>query len=57
MMVRLFFKAKGKDRAILVTDGISATGMPGGTYMLGDMQVEVERWDAAPPTVPSPEAS
>src|SRR5580704_17823544 len=41
MMVRLFFKAKDKDRIILVTDGMSATGMPDGTYMLGDMKVEV----------------
>jgi N-acetylglucosamine-6-phosphate deacetylase len=41
LMVRLFFKAKEKDRIILVTDGMSATGMPDGTYMLGDMKVEV----------------
>jgi N-acetylglucosamine-6-phosphate deacetylase len=41
MMVRLFFKAKDKNRIILVTDGMSATGMPDGTYMLGDMEVEV----------------
>jgi N-acetylglucosamine-6-phosphate deacetylase len=41
MMVRLYFKAKGEDRIILVTDGMSATGMPDGTYMLGDMEVEV----------------
>ena len=41
IMVRLYFKAKGQDRIILVTDGISATGMPDGTYMLGDMEVEV----------------
>jgi N-acetylglucosamine-6-phosphate deacetylase len=41
LMVRLYFKAKGEDRAILVTDGISAIGMPDGTYMLGDMEVEV----------------
>ena len=41
LMVRLFFKAKDKDRMILVTDGMSAIGMPDGTYMLGDMQVEV----------------
>ena len=41
MMVRLFFKAKNCDRIILVTDGMSATGMPDGTYMLGDMEVEV----------------
>jgi N-acetylglucosamine-6-phosphate deacetylase len=41
MMVRLFFKAKDEDRIILVTDGMSATGMSDGTYMLGDVVVEV----------------
>jgi N-acetylglucosamine-6-phosphate deacetylase len=41
LMVRLFSKAKAKDRIILVTDGMSATGMPDGTYMLGGMKVEV----------------
>jgi len=41
MMVRLYFKAKNEDRIILVTDGISATGMPDGVYMLGDMEVVV----------------
>jgi N-acetylglucosamine-6-phosphate deacetylase len=41
MMVRLYFKAKGKEKIILVTDGMSATGMPDGVYMLGEMQVEV----------------
>jgi N-acetylglucosamine-6-phosphate deacetylase len=41
LMVRLFFKAKGASRTMLVTDGMSATGMPNGTYMLGGMQVEV----------------
>jgi N-acetylglucosamine-6-phosphate deacetylase len=41
LMVRLYFRAKCEDRVILVTDGISATGMPDGTYMLGDMEVEV----------------
>lgn len=39
--VRLFWKAKGPDRAILITDGISATGMPDGMYKLGDLDVEV----------------
>lgn len=42
IMIRLFFKAKGDDRIILITDGISATGMPDGTYLLGDMRVEVK---------------
>ncbi len=32
---------KGEDRAILVTDSISATGMPDGTYKLGNLTVEV----------------
>jgi N-acetylglucosamine-6-phosphate deacetylase len=41
MMVRLFYKAKDADRIILITDGISATGMPDGIYMLGNMQVEL----------------
>jgi N-acetylglucosamine-6-phosphate deacetylase len=40
-MVRLFFKAKGRRRAILITDGMSATGMPDGTYLLGGLRVEV----------------
>jgi N-acetylglucosamine-6-phosphate deacetylase len=39
--VKLFWKAKGPDRAILITDGISATGMPDGTYKLGNFSVEV----------------
>ena len=41
-VVRLWLKIKGDDRSILVTDGISATGMPDGNYMLGDFPVEVK---------------
>jgi N-acetylglucosamine-6-phosphate deacetylase len=41
-MVRLWLKMKGEERGILVTDGISATGMPEGTYMLGNLEVEVK---------------
>jgi len=40
-LVRLFLKAKGMTRSILITDGMSATGMPDGTYMLGGLVVEV----------------
>ena len=40
-MVRLFFKAKGAEKSILITDGMSATGMPDGGYKLGDLDVEV----------------
>jgi N-acetylglucosamine-6-phosphate deacetylase len=39
--VRLWLRAKGEARAILVTDGISATGMPEGNYMLGEFEVTV----------------
>jgi N-acetylglucosamine-6-phosphate deacetylase len=40
-MVRLFFKGKGADKTILITDGMAATGMPDGKYKLGDLDVEV----------------
>jgi N-acetylglucosamine-6-phosphate deacetylase len=39
--VRLWLRAKGEQSAILVTDGISATGMPDGEYMLGEFAVTV----------------
>jgi N-acetylglucosamine-6-phosphate deacetylase len=41
-IVRLWLKMKGEERAILVTDGMSATGMPDGSYMLGDFSVAVK---------------
>ena len=40
-MVRLWLKTKGPDRTILVTDSMAATGMPDGTYMLGNFEVTV----------------
>ena len=40
-LLRLFLRAKGLEKAILVTDGMSATGMPDGTYTLGGFPVEV----------------
>jgi N-acetylglucosamine-6-phosphate deacetylase len=40
-IVRLFLAAKGPERAILITDAISATGMPDGRYRLGPFEVEV----------------
>jgi N-acetylglucosamine-6-phosphate deacetylase len=39
--VRLWLKMKGLQRALLVTDGMAATGMPDGDYMLGEMLVMV----------------
>ncbi len=41
VVVDLFMRAKGVDRAVLITDGISATGMPDGTYHLGSFEVRV----------------
>jgi len=40
-VVKLFLRAKGRDRAVLITDAISATGMPDGQYQLGPIRVEV----------------
>jgi N-acetylglucosamine-6-phosphate deacetylase len=39
--MRLLLKAKGAAHVILVSDGISATGMPDGKYQLGNFQVTV----------------
>ena len=40
-MVKLWWRAKGPKRAILVTDAMSATGMPDGEYQLGGLTVQV----------------
>jgi N-acetylglucosamine-6-phosphate deacetylase len=40
-MVDLWLKAKGSERAILVTDAMSATGMPDGSYTLAGLPVTV----------------
>jgi N-acetylglucosamine-6-phosphate deacetylase len=40
-MVDLFLRCKGRDRAVLISDAISATGMPPGNYKLGEFDVEV----------------
>jgi N-acetylglucosamine-6-phosphate deacetylase len=40
-IVKLFAKAKGPKQTVLITDGISATGMPDGRYHLGSFEVEV----------------
>jgi len=39
--MRLLLKAKGAGHVILISDGISATGMPDGNYQLGNIQVTV----------------
>jgi N-acetylglucosamine-6-phosphate deacetylase len=40
-VLQLFLRSKGRDRAVLVTDAVSATGLPEGTYRIGDFAVEV----------------
>lgn len=40
--VRIYWKMKGRDRAILITDAMSAAGMPDGPYKLGELDVRVE---------------
>jgi len=41
-IVKLFLQAKGVERAVLITDAISAAGMPDGRYQLGPIQVDVK---------------
>lgn len=45
-MVQLWYRAKGHKRGILVTDAMSATGMPDGEYQLGGFSVEVAKGKA-----------
>ncbi len=40
-VVKIFLESKGPELAVLITDAISATGMPDGTYQLGPFRVEV----------------
>jgi N-acetylglucosamine-6-phosphate deacetylase len=40
-IVKLWWRAKGPERAILMTDAMSATGMPDGEYLLGGFAVQV----------------
>ena len=41
-LVRLWFKAKGPEKAILITDSLEAAGMPDGIYKLGQTAVHVQ---------------
>ena len=40
-LVRIWWKAKGSERAILITDAMAAAGMPDGEYTLGGFAVHV----------------
>jgi N-acetylglucosamine-6-phosphate deacetylase len=39
--MRVLLQAKGPSGVILISDGISATGMPDGTYILGGLEINV----------------
>jgi N-acetylglucosamine-6-phosphate deacetylase len=41
-VVQLFMRSKRIDRAVLITDAMTATGMPDGHYQLGPIEVEVK---------------
>ena len=41
-VVKVFLHSKGRERAVLITDAISATGMPDGRYQLGPIEVDVK---------------
>ena len=41
-IVKLVSEAKGPERTVLITDAISATGMPDGHYHLGSIEVDVK---------------
>jgi N-acetylglucosamine-6-phosphate deacetylase len=41
-MVDLLAQAKGMEKVVLITDAISAAGMPDGRYRLGSLQVELQ---------------
>jgi len=40
-MVKIWWRTKGPERAILITDAMSAAGMPDGWYQLGGFKVQV----------------
>ena len=41
-VIKIFARSKGHERILLVTDAISATGMPDGRHVLGTETVEVK---------------
>lgn len=46
-MVNIWWRCKGPERAILITDAMSAAGMPDGEYQLGGFKVQVENGRAS----------
>jgi N-acetylglucosamine-6-phosphate deacetylase len=46
-MVKIWWRCKGPERAILITDAMSAAGMPDGEYQLGGIKVQVANGKAS----------
>jgi N-acetylglucosamine-6-phosphate deacetylase len=46
-MVKIWWRSKGPERAILITDAMSAAGMPDGEYMLAGYKVQVRAGKAS----------
>ena len=46
-MVKIWWRCKGPERAILVTDAMSATGMPDGEYSLAGLKIQVANGKAS----------
>ena len=46
-MVKIWWRSKGPERAILVTDAMSAAGMPDGEYSLAGLKIQVANGKAA----------
>jgi len=46
-MVKIWWRCKGPERAILVTDAMSATGMPDGEYSLAGFKIQVANGKAS----------
>lgn len=42
LVIKLFMRLKGPDRAVLITDALAATGMPEGHYQLGALEFDVK---------------
>ena len=46
-MVKIWWRCKGPERALLVTDAMSATGMPDGEYSLAGLKIQVANGKAS----------
>jgi N-acetylglucosamine-6-phosphate deacetylase len=46
-MVKIWWRCKGPERAILITDAMSATGMPDGEYSLAGLKIQVANGKAS----------